>query len=52
MIQKPARYSFVSRKGPSVNSASSPRLSMTVAELGDREAAGEDPVTLRLRAGR
>src|SRR2546430_6108259 len=35
MIQKPARYSFDSRKGPSVNSASSPRLSMTVAELGD-----------------
>src|SRR6266536_1117556 len=35
MIQKPARYSFDSRKGPSVNIASSPRLSMTVAELGD-----------------
>src|SRR6185312_9041378 len=34
MIQKPARYSFDSRKGPSVNIASSPRLSMTVAELG------------------
>src|SRR5205085_11228425 len=35
MTQKPARYSFVSRKGPSVNIASSPRLSMTVAEMGD-----------------
>src|SRR5262249_55316712 len=35
MIQKPARYSFDSRKGPSVNSASPPRLSMTVAVLGD-----------------
>src|SRR4030095_11023190 len=35
IIQKPARYSFVSRKGPSVNNASPPRLSMTVAELGD-----------------
>src|SRR3954447_22907924 len=35
MIQKPARYSFDSRKGPSVNIASSPRLSMTVAVLGD-----------------
>ena len=34
MIQKPARYSFDSRKGPSVNIASWPRLSMTVAELG------------------
>src|SRR5207344_732807 len=34
MIQKPARYSFDSRKGPSVSIASSPRLSMTVAELG------------------
>src|ERR1022692_714428 len=34
MIQKPARYSFDSRKGPSVNIASPPRLSMTVAELG------------------
>src|SRR5262249_22580753 len=33
-IQKPARYSFDSTKGPSVNIASSPRLSMTVAELG------------------
>src|SRR5215204_1281736 len=27
-------YSFVSKKGPSVNNASPPRLSMTVAELG------------------
>jgi len=35
MIQKPARYSFDSTKGPSVTIASSPRLSMTVAELGD-----------------
>src|SRR5829696_8706131 len=35
MIQKPAMYSFVSRKGPSVNSASPPRLSMTVAVLGE-----------------
>src|SRR5215212_9193155 len=35
MIQNPAMYSFVSRKGPSVNNASPPRLSMTVAELGD-----------------
>src|SRR5580692_8808270 len=34
MIQKPTRYSFDSRNGPSVNIASSPRLSMTVAELG------------------
>jgi hypothetical protein len=34
MIHKPARYSFDSRKGPSVNIASSPRLSMTVAEPG------------------
>src|SRR5262249_32523606 len=30
-IQKPARYSFDSTKGPSVNIASPPRLSMTVA---------------------
>src|SRR4029077_19422581 len=35
MIQKPARYSFDSRKGPSVNIAFSPRLSITVAVLGD-----------------
>src|SRR5664280_202288 len=35
MIQKPARYSFDSRKGPSVTIASPPRLSMTVAVLGD-----------------
>src|SRR6266542_895005 len=35
MIQKPARYSFDSRKGPSVNNASPPRLSMTVAVLGE-----------------
>jgi hypothetical protein len=35
MTQKPARYSFDSRKGPSVNTASSPRLSMTVAGSGD-----------------
>ena len=34
MIQKPARYSFDSTKGPSVNIGSPPRLSMTVAELG------------------
>src|SRR5580693_8866862 len=34
MIQKPAICSFDSRKGPSVNIASSPRLSMTVAVLG------------------
>ena len=47
MIQNPTRYSFDSRKGPSVNNASSPRLSMTVAALGDAEAAGEDPVALR-----
>src|SRR6266536_4411616 len=33
-IQKPARYSFVSAKGPSVSIGSSPRLSMTVAVLG------------------
>jgi hypothetical protein len=36
MVQNPARYSFDSRKGPSVNSAPSPRLSMTVAGSGDR----------------
>src|SRR4029434_1736488 len=35
MIQKPAMYSFGSRKAPSVNNASPPRLSMTVAVLGD-----------------
>src|SRR5262249_24687183 len=35
MIQKPARYSFDSRKGPSVNIVSPLRLSMTVAVLGD-----------------
>jgi hypothetical protein len=36
MIQKPTRYSFDSRKGPSVNIASPPPvLSMTVAALGD-----------------
>jgi hypothetical protein len=34
------------QKGPSVNIASSPRLSMTVAVLGDARPAGEDPVTL------
>jgi hypothetical protein len=34
MIQKPAANSFVSTKGPSVNNASPPRLSMTVAVLG------------------
>src|SRR5262249_7872751 len=34
MTQKPARCSFDSRKGPSVKIASSPRLSITVAELG------------------
>src|SRR5580704_7102049 len=34
MIQKPTRYSFDSRKGPSVNIVSSPRLSITVAESG------------------
>src|SRR5579872_2362005 len=34
IIQKPIRYSFDSRKGPSVTIASAPRLSMTVAELG------------------
>jgi hypothetical protein len=48
MIQKPARYSFDSTKGPSVNTASSPRLSMTVAASGVREAAGENPVALGL----
>src|SRR4029453_14946399 len=35
MIQKPAMYSFVSRKGPAVNNAPPPRLSLTVAALGD-----------------
>src|SRR6202044_446706 len=35
MIHRPARCSFDSRKGPSVNTAAGPRLSMTVAELGD-----------------
>src|SRR5664279_6259920 len=35
MIQKPARYSFDSRKGLSVSTGSSRRLSMTVAVLGD-----------------
>src|SRR6478672_10454025 len=34
MIQKPARYSLDSTKGPSVNTTSAPRLSMTVAALG------------------
>jgi hypothetical protein len=34
MTQKPARYSFVSTKGPSVNNGSLPRPSMTVAALG------------------
>src|SRR5262249_26092268 len=34
MIQKPARYSFDSRNGPSLNIASWPRLSMTVAVSG------------------
>ena len=48
MIQKPARYSFDSTKGPSVNTASSPRPSMTVAVLGGPEAAGEDPVAVGL----
>lgn len=31
MIQNPPRYFFVARKGPSVNNASPPRVSMTVA---------------------
>src|SRR6202035_5379394 len=35
MIQKPARCSLDSTKGPSVMTASSPRLSMTVAGSGD-----------------
>ena len=35
MIQKPARYSFVSTKGPSVTIAAPPRLSITVAVLGE-----------------
>ena len=47
MIQKPARYSFDSRKGPSVNIASPPRLSMTVAVLGDARPPAK---THRLRA--
>ena len=47
MIQKPARYSFVSRKGPSVNSASRPVVD-DGGRAGRREAAGEDPVTLGL----
>src|SRR6266571_9211133 len=34
VLNRRSRYSFDSRKGPSVNIASSPRLSMTVAELG------------------
>src|SRR4029077_18710053 len=34
MIQKPTRYSFDSTKGPSLNIASSPRLSKAVAERG------------------
>ena len=48
MTQKPAMYSFDSTNGPSVNTASPPRLSMTVAVLGRREAAGEDPVAVGL----
>lgn len=35
MIQRPATCSFVSTKGPSLNIASLPRLSMTVAVLVD-----------------
>src|ERR1017187_310666 len=34
LIEEPARDPFDSGKGPSVNIASPPRLSMTVAELG------------------
>src|SRR6185437_6797156 len=34
MTQKPTMYSFDSTKGPSVNTAASPRLSMTVAVPG------------------
>src|SRR5262249_47451776 len=34
MIQKPARYSFDSMKGPSVTICSEPRLSITVAVSG------------------
>src|ERR1700691_4140180 len=33
--QTPARYSFDSTKGPSLNTACSPRLSMTVAVSGE-----------------
>src|SRR5512143_1265591 len=35
MTQKPMRYSFDSTKGPSLKTASPPRLSMTVAVLGE-----------------
>src|SRR5262249_11082532 len=41
MIQKPARYSFDSTKGPSLNTASPSRLSMTVAVLGDPRPAAK-----------
>ena len=48
MIQKPARYSFDSTKGPSVNTA----LATPVVDDGGRarrpEAGGEDPVALGL----
>ncbi len=35
IIQKPARYSFDSRNGPSLNTASSPRLSNHGGRIGD-----------------
>ena len=48
MIQKPLRYSFDSRKGPSVNTASPTPVVDDGGRAGRSEAAGEDPVTLGL----
>jgi hypothetical protein len=44
--------SFDSRKGPSVNIACSPRLSMTVAAPGDPRPPAKSPVLRALRRGR
>src|SRR6202000_156841 len=43
MIQKPARYSFDSRNGPSVTIACSPRLSIRVAGSGPPTPPAKTP---------